>query len=101
MTSRFAKSVMCLNGPKEGNWIDAPPGVDVGTACAVPWVTINGQRSYAVYVVTLMPDADPSDDAPHLGLMYIESHRTPEQAQGHVERLSLVIQAGRQVGDQN
>ena len=92
--SRFDKSFVCLNGPKEGTWIDAPADADVGTACAIPWIDAKGIIRFAVYLVHLIPNDE--QDTTMQGLMFVKSHDTTERAQHHVTELSLVMQAAKQ-----
>ena len=96
MTSRFQQSYVCLNGPKEGHWIDAPGQPELGSACAVPWAGADGVIRYAVYVLT----EHEVEGETRTGLMYIQSHAKPEKAQDHVHRLTTVIQAAKMAADQ-
>jgi hypothetical protein len=98
MTSRFGSSYVCLNGPKEGYWIDAPPGVEEGNAVAMPWIDAKGLIRFAVYVLMAIPTPEGEtapDDAPKLGLVFIKSHETPERAQQHVTDFALVMGAAK------
>lgn len=92
MTSRFAKQFPCLNGPKEGYLIDAPPNAAVGSAVALPWINARMETVYAVYILTEIPKGD-SDAPASFGLMFLQSHPTPERAQAHVQQVAYVLNA--------
>lgn len=85
--TRFAKSFVCLNGPREGTFVDTPPDADEGSACCLPWWNIKGQTRYAVYLLTTHNE--------ELGLMYLASHPTTVRAQMHVERLAALLRAAK------
>lgn len=92
MSSRFAKSYVCLNGPKEGDYIDAPPGVEVGSAVALPWFDAKHIIRYAVYILT--------EHEGTVGLMFLQSHEKAEKAQQHVHRITTVVQAAHLAASQ-
>lgn len=109
MTSRFQVSYQCLNGPKQGDYIDAPGEMESGSAVAVPWFNAKHILQYAVYVVTEIPQSSGgvSQDgegylptAPTLGLMFLQSHNKPEQAQDHVHRVTMVMSAAKMAAEQ-
>lgn len=106
MTSRFQVSYQCLNGPKQGDYIDAPGAMEAGCAVAVPWFNAKHILQYAVYVVTEIPgepvyDAiSEEEQAPKVGLMFLQSHNKPEQAQAHVHRVTMVMSAAKMAAEQ-
>ncbi len=93
MTSRFAKSFTCLNGPKQGTDVDAPPGTETGSACALPWFDARGVMRYCVYMVT--------EHEGRLGLMFIKTHDTPASAQEQVQRIAAAITAAKMTASMN
>lgn len=98
MTSRFAPetiSFLCLNGPKQGDYVNAPAGVvpEHGSATAVPWFDIKHIIHYCVYVVVEHEGAN--------ALMFVEKHDTPERAQAHVHRIAQAMQMAREVAARN
>ncbi len=95
MTSRFKPSYQCLNGPKQGDWIDAPHEMDQGCAVAVPWFNAKHILNYAVYVVTEYE----TQPAPVKGLMFLQSHPTPDKAQEHVHRVTMVMGAAKMAAE--
>lgn len=106
MTSRFAASYLCLNGPKEGNWVDAPCQVEVGSACALPWFDSKHIIRYAVYVLVKRDDDKKPEDSEipdiRFGLMFLQTHDTPEKAQEHVHRVTMVSQLAHEAaGSEN
>lgn len=80
------KSYPCFNGPCQGSTVDAPSDATPGTACALPWKTIEGKPRYAVYVLV--------DWNSTQGLMYLNSYQRPEHAQEKVIRLTAICAAG-------
>lgn len=93
MTSRFAKSVTCLNGPRQGLSIDAPPGVETGSAVALPWANLKGETRYCVYMLTEHEGKE--------GLMFIKTHDTPASAQEQVQRIAMAVQAAKMTAREN
>lgn len=104
MTSRFATQYLCLNGPKEDYWIDAPHVMEPGCSCALPWIDVRGTTKYAVYTLMEIPVPEGEslpEGAPKEGLVFVQSHETPERAQNHVHRLTTVIGAAKMANAQN
>ncbi len=97
--SKYTKSIVCLNGPKEGTWIDAPPDVAVGRTVALPWYDAHGATQYAVYTATRLPHPDPTGEK--LGLMFVKSHKTPAQAAEHVNRIAFTIGMAKEAAEMN
>jgi hypothetical protein len=93
VTSRFAKSFICLNGPKQGTDVDAPPGTEPGSAVALPWVNARGVVCYCVYMVTEHEGTE--------GLMFIKTHGTPDGAQEQVHRIAAAVQAAKITAREN
>lgn len=78
-------SFSCLNGPCEGNFVDAPKrarAVPLGTATAVRWMTTKGKARYAVYILV-------QHDA-RQALMYLQSYDRPHQAERKVQEMTQV-----------
>ncbi len=102
--SKYAKSIVCLNGPKEGTWIDAPADVGPGRSVALPWASPKGTQ-YAVYTVTQIEDPNTADPiglpATKLGLMFVKSHGTPLQAEEHVNRIAFAIGMAKEAAEMN
>jgi pyruvoyl-dependent arginine decarboxylase (PvlArgDC) len=86
----------CWDGPCEGRVVtDCPIGAAVGTACAIPWRTVEGEDRYAVYVLLAKPGGD-------MGLVYERrSYRKPWQAQQRVQQLARVVRTVRQQAAEN
>lgn len=104
MTSRFAASYLCLNGPKEGDWVDAPCQVDVGSAVALPWFDSRHILRYCVYVLVAREAEPAPEEEPQgvrLGLMFMNTHDTAERAQEHVHRLTAVAKLSQYAGSEN
>ncbi len=91
--SRFARSFTCLNGPKQGFTVEAPPGVETGSAVALPWVNVSGEPRYCVYMLTEHEGQE--------GLMFIKVHETPIAAQEQVHRIAAAVQAAKITASQN
>ncbi len=81
---------LCWNGPCEGQLVtDCPVDAAVGTACAVPWRTIDGSDRYAVYILLRKPDGT-------MGLVYSKrSYTKPYQAQQRVHSITRQVMAVR------
>lgn len=76
---------VCWDGPCEGKEIDSPMSVEVGHACAVPWITPRGDTRYAVYVLLQRTTGEK-------GLIYERrSYDAPYKAQKRVEQLMRAV----------
>ncbi len=95
--SKYSKSLVCLNGPKEGTWIDAPADVAPGRSVALPWDSPKGTQ-YAVYTVTRI-DPDPTSEK--YGLLFIKSHPDPQHAEEHVNRIAFAIGMAKEAAEMN
>lgn len=93
MTSRFAESFLCFNGPKQGEYVDSQPGAAVGSACAVPWFDAKGVLRYCVYVLT--------EHQGTTGLMFIKTHDTTLSAQEQVHRITAVVNMAKEAAATN
>lgn len=98
MTSRFAPAVqsfVCLNGPKQGEYVDAPEGatIEKGSAVAVPWFDAKGIMRYCVYVLV--------EHEGSLGLMFMKTHDKPLPAQEQVQHIRIVMEMARESARNN
>lgn len=81
---------LCWDGPcKDILVTECPLDAGVGTACAIPWKTVEGKDRYAIYILLQKPSGD-------LGLVYEKrSYTKPWQAQQRVKQLGRLVAAAR------